>query len=101
MTYAFTARPWWTPGAADVLSISNRQAVASETLFSLLRRVQWSELSLLERGQVLLLLLLASIQVQKGRIPGHSTPAAAECIAEEMTKSLDDFSSVIAGKLLF
>ncbi|KIO33173.1 hypothetical protein M407DRAFT_4155 [Tulasnella calospora MUT 4182] len=81
----------------DFLKISNRQCVASETLFSLLRRVQWSELSLVERGQVLLLLLLACVQVETGRLPDSSTPGRAEHVAQEMTKALNDFTSAIAA----
>ncbi|KAG9041555.1 hypothetical protein FS837_012087 [Tulasnella sp. UAMH 9824] len=74
LTYAFVERPWWTPGdegAPGPLKILNKQAIAIEPFFKMLEALPWTQLSFIERGQVLLLIILAAIQIETGRIPAN------------------------------
>ncbi|KIO27519.1 hypothetical protein M407DRAFT_23208 [Tulasnella calospora MUT 4182] len=92
--YAFTDRPWWSPGSAGApgpVKIVNKQSVATDGLFRLLKSVTWSQLSFIERGQVMLLVFLAAIQIQKGRVAA----SAPSLVLLQLTESLKELGSLI------
>lgn len=98
--YAFTDRPWWTPGgtgAPGPVQIFNKQVVATESLFKLLDSVAWSQLSFIERGWIMLLVFLAAIQVQKGRVAGENELDASNPIARKLADSLKSLGLTIKG----
>ncbi|KAG8939672.1 hypothetical protein FRC04_006079 [Tulasnella sp. 424] len=78
--YAFTARPWWTPGtngAPGPIKIKNKQSVVSDALINLLEGLEWSKLTFIERGHILLILFLGAIQIENDRFPLSSQGAEA------------------------
>ncbi|KAG8925065.1 hypothetical protein FRC01_010729 [Tulasnella sp. 417] len=97
LEYAFNARPWWTPGPKGVpglISIPNKQAVASETFFKYLNNVNWTKSSFLERGRILLLLFFAAIQIETRRVIGDEQQPERSP-ARLMTEALRSFRQVV------
>ncbi|KAG8895214.1 hypothetical protein FRC01_012499, partial [Tulasnella sp. 417] len=94
LDYAFDARPWWNPGSSgvpDVLKFTTKQAVASESFYTFLQALTWAQLSFIERGQILLLLFMAAIQIETGRLGSpteESTRQSPACLLADAIKSL-------------
>ncbi|KAG8931881.1 hypothetical protein FRC01_000650 [Tulasnella sp. 417] len=98
LSYAFVERPWWTPGdegAPGPLKILNKQAVAIEPFFKMLETVPWTQLGLIERGQVLLLIFLAAIQIQTGRVSINRFAEVKQPISKRLAESLEKLAKII------
>ncbi|KAG9011399.1 hypothetical protein FRB90_007324 [Tulasnella sp. 427] len=70
-------RPWWSPGDDGLpaaISFTTKQSLASPSFYSTIEQLEWSELSLLERGLYMLLVFLAAVQIHRGRVPDTRTP---------------------------
>lgn len=101
LRYAFVERPWWTPGdegAPGPLKILNKQAIAIEPFFKMLEALPWTQLSFIERGQVLLLIILAAIQIETGRIPANRLAEAPKSVSKRLAESLTKLTAIIQGK---
>lgn len=73
LDYTFTTWPWWTPGSSGTpgpIKIKTKQFVASDILFSLLKGLDWSKLTFVKHGHILLLLFIGAIQIENDRVPG-------------------------------
>ncbi|KAG8927972.1 hypothetical protein FRC01_006642 [Tulasnella sp. 417] len=95
---AFLNRPWWTPGdegAPGPLKIFNKQSVAIEPFFKMLETLPWSHLTFTERGQVMLLLFLAAIQIETGRVSSNRFAETSEPVSVRLSKALISFATVI------
>ncbi|KAG9043289.1 hypothetical protein FS837_009775 [Tulasnella sp. UAMH 9824] len=100
LTYAFVERPWWTPGdegAPGPLKILNKQALAIEPFFKMLEALPWTQLSFIERGQVLLLIILAAIQIETGRISSsiNRFAEAPKPVSRRLAESLAKLATII------
>ncbi|KIO26170.1 hypothetical protein M407DRAFT_24503 [Tulasnella calospora MUT 4182] len=96
LEYAFESRPWWTPspnGAPGILSITNKQSVASEPFFKYLKALNWTTSTFIERGQVLLLLFIAAIQIETGRVVAADDKVESPAI--QFTKALKSLRKVV------
>ncbi|KAG9042711.1 hypothetical protein FS837_010474 [Tulasnella sp. UAMH 9824] len=105
---AFGLRPWWTHGKQGLppaVIFTTKLSVASSQLYDTLPLLDWSSLSLLERSQYLLLVFLAVIQIQNGRVtaefptlglpPGPANRSSTRAI-DRMTTYLSDLKTAIA-----
>ncbi|KIO19093.1 hypothetical protein M407DRAFT_224161 [Tulasnella calospora MUT 4182] len=92
--FAFESRPWWTPGSKGVpsfVSIPNKQAVASETFFKHLKDINWTKCSFIERGQILLLILIGAIQIETGRVKTETENPQVDSPARLLADALSSF----------
>ncbi|KAG8929553.1 hypothetical protein FRC01_004160 [Tulasnella sp. 417] len=74
---SISLRPWWIHGELGLpstVAFTTKRTVASSDLYDTLPALDWSSLSLLERSQYLLLVLLAGVQIHKGRLPTEIPP---------------------------
>ncbi|KAG8902175.1 hypothetical protein FRC00_000984 [Tulasnella sp. 408] len=100
LTYAFVERPWWTPGdegAPGPLRILNKRAIAIEPFFKMLETSPWTQLSFIERGQVLLLIILAAIQIETGRVSNsiNRFAEAPKSVSRRLAESLAKLTTII------
>ncbi|KAG9034908.1 hypothetical protein FS837_002102 [Tulasnella sp. UAMH 9824] len=85
------ARSWWTPGGSGAprpVEMPNREVFATENLFDYVRKINWSDYSLLERSQVMLLLFAAAIQTEKGHASERQAPMTAQSTTEMVSEGL-------------
>ncbi|KIO23560.1 hypothetical protein M407DRAFT_26937 [Tulasnella calospora MUT 4182] len=88
---AFAARSWWTPGGSGApgpVSMPNRQMFATEKLLTYVKELDWSEYSLIERSQVMLLLFTAAIQTEKGQVSVRQLPRRTHSTIDLMSEAL-------------
>lgn len=100
LDYAFTARPWWTPGSSGApgpIKIKNKQCVASDVLFSLLKGLDWSKLTFIERGHILLLLIIGAVQIENDRVPDPEKERALGSSANLLRDALQNLRKVVEG----
>lgn len=103
-------RPWWIHGKSGLpapVTFTTKQSVATATFYGTLDKLDWSALSLLERSQYLLLVLLAAVQIHRGHVPQELTPGDAPppdsrgtpnaLAIERMLDYLKDLETRIAG----
>ncbi|KIO24093.1 hypothetical protein M407DRAFT_26530 [Tulasnella calospora MUT 4182] len=95
---AFDARPWWTPGALgapESIKITNKQAIVSTALSTFIKDLNWTAMSFIERGQVLLLVFVAAIQVETGRVKAGSEIEDGLSAARMLTQCLLELRSIV------
>lgn len=98
-------RPWWIHGKGGLpapVTFTTKQSVATGSFYGTLDNLDWSALSLLERSQYLLLVLLAAVQIHRGRVPRELTPGdsreTANALAiERMLAYLRELETQISG----
>ncbi|KAG8925798.1 hypothetical protein FRC01_009688 [Tulasnella sp. 417] len=96
--FVFELRPWWTPGSKGVpelVNITNKQAVASEAFFRHLKGINWTRCSFIERGQILLLIFIAAIQIETGRVKRKDGKPEAESPARLLADSLSSLRKLV------
>lgn len=74
-----TTRPWWTHGEEGLpalITIETKDLPAATALFDTLDEINWTQLSLLERFQYMVLVLLAAVQAKDGRAQFGNPPEA-------------------------
>lgn len=66
----------------------------------MLEALPWTQLSFIERGQVLLLIILAAIQIETGRISNsiNRFAEAPKSVSRRLAESLAELTTVIQGK---
>ncbi|KIO17895.1 hypothetical protein M407DRAFT_32428 [Tulasnella calospora MUT 4182] len=95
---AFDARPWWAPGslgAPESIKVTNKQAIVSAALSGFIEDLDWSTMSFVERGQVLLLVFVAAIQIETGRVKPHSEIEDGLSAAQSLRQCLVKLQSIV------
>lgn len=63
----------------------------------MLETLPWTQLSFIERGQVLLLIMLGAIQVETGRISMNRFADPPKSVSKRLSESLEKLTKIIQG----
>lgn len=71
--------------------------MASDVLFSLLKGLDWSKLTFVERGHILLLLFIGAIQIENDRVPGGEQSETCGSSAILLQDALQSLRKIVEG----